>query len=217
MSPSVLKQTAAESALKLVEYDMTLGIGTGSTVNHFITALAAIKGKIKVAVSSSNASTQQLKALNIPVTDLNNVSSIDLYVDGADEVNRHKQMIKGGGGALTGEKILAHAAKKFVCIADHSKKVDVLGHFPIALEVLPMARSLVARDIVKLGGQPIYREGFVTDQGNLILDVYNWHLLNPVEMESKLNAIPGLVCNGIFALRPADQVIIATPQGIEIF
>ena len=217
MNTNALKQAAAEAAISHVQYDMVIGIGTGSTTNYFISALAKIKGKIKVAVSSSKASTQQLKAFNIPLTELNNIDSIDLYVDGADEVNAHRHMIKGGGGALTGEKIVAGAAKKFICIADQSKKVDVLGNFPVAVEVIPLARSLVAREIVKLGGQPIYREGYVTDYGNLILDVYNWQLLNPIEMEARLNQIPGVVSNGIFAARPADIVILGTEQGIVSF
>lgn len=215
MNLNALKQAAAEAALEQVQYDMTIGIGTGSTVNYFIAALAKIKSKVKVAVSSSQGSTQQLKAFGIPVTELNNVSQIDLYVDGADEVNAHKQMIKGGGGALTGEKIIATAAKKFICIADRTKQVDVLGKFPVAVEVIPLARSYVARELVKMGGQPIYREGFVTDYGNIILDVYNWQIMKPLELETQINQIPGVVTNGIFAHRPADMVIIGGEQGIK--
>lgn len=215
MNLNALKQAAAEAALEQVQYDMTIGIGTGSTVNYFIAALAKIKSKVKVAVSSSQGSTQQLKAFGIPVTELNNVSQIDLYVDGADEVNAHKQMIKGGGGALTGEKIIATAAKKFICIADRTKQVDVLGKFPVAVEVIPLAHSYVARELVKMGGQPIYREGFVTDYGNIILDVYNWQIMKPLELETQINQIPGVVTNGIFAHRPADMVIIGGEQGIK--
>lgn len=217
MNLNALKQAAAEAAIQHIEYDMTIGIGTGSTINYFIAALAKVKGKIQVAVSSSEGSTKQLKAFNIPVTDFNNVSQIDLYVDGADEVNSHKQMIKGGGGALTGEKILATAAKKFICIADRTKQVDVLGKFPVAVEVIPLARSFVAREIVKLGGQPIYREGYQTDYGNSILDVYNWQIMKPLELEKELNQIPGIVSNGIFAQRTADIVIIGSEQGVKTF
>lgn len=211
-----LKQKAAEAALSYIEYDIILGIGTGSTVRCFIDLLPSVKGKIKQIISSSEQSTTQLKALGFTVTELNDVDYIDLYIDGADEVTEHKTMIKGGGGALTREKILASAAHKFICIADETKKVDVLGKLPVAVEVLPMARSFVARELVKFGGMPEYREGFITDSGNVILDVHHLDLMNPIEMETKINQIPGVVCNGIFAQRPADQVIIATQDDMMI-
>jgi ribose 5-phosphate isomerase A len=195
---------------------MIVGVGTGSTVKYFIEALASIKGKLKACVSSSEASTQMLKTLHIPVLDLNSVGEIDIYIDGADEVTSHKQMIKGGGAALTREKILAAASKQFICIADDKKLVDVLGKFPLPIEVIPMARSYVARELVKLGGNPIYREGVVTDNGNVILDVHNLNIMEPVKLETEINQIAGVVCNGIFARRPADKVIIGSSQGIKL-
>lgn len=214
MNQDALKKAAAEAALAYIEPGMVLGVGSGSTVNFFIDALKSVKGKIDAAVASSNATAERLKALSIPVVDLNTVGEIPIYVDGADEINDAKQMIKGGGGALTREKIVAAVSKKFVCIADQSKKVDLLGAFPVAVEVLPMARSYVARQIVKLGADPKYREGFVTDNGNVILDIYNLKILSPSAMEEKLNNIAGIVTNGIFALRPADVLLLATPQGV---
>lgn len=202
------KQAAALAALDYIQDDMIIGVGTGSTVNFFIDALKSVKQKIEGAVASSVETANRLKALHIPVIDLNSAGEIPLYVDGADEVNDLKQMIKGGGGALTREKIIATVAKKFVCIADASKQVELLGAFPVAVEVIPMARSYVARQIVLLGGDPVYREGFVTDNGNSILDVFNLKLLNPREMEDKLKSIVGVVESGIFAKRTADVVIL---------
>jgi ribose 5-phosphate isomerase A len=215
MDQEALKKAVAVAALDYIEPNTVLGVGSGSTVNYFIDALKSVKGKIEAAVASSNASAERLKALSIPLIDLNSVSELLLYVDGADEINTYKQMIKGGGGALTREKIVAAVAKKFVCIVDQTKQVDLLGTFPIAVEVIPMARSYVARQLVKLGGDPVYRQGFVTDNGNVILDVYNLKLLNPVETEEKINNIVGVVTNGIFANRPADILLLATPEGIK--
>lgn len=215
MNQDTLKKAAAEAALQYVEHGIVLGVGSGSTVNYFIDALKSVKGKIEAAVASSNASASRLKALSIPVIDLNNVNELPLYVDGADEINPYKQMIKGGGGALTREKIVAAVAKKFVCIADQTKQVDLLGTFPVAIEVIPMARSYVARQIVKLGGDPVYREGFTTDNGNVILDVYNLKILNAVALEHELNNIVGVVTNGIFAVRPADVLLLSTPTGVR--
>lgn len=202
------KRAAAESALKFVEDDMVVGVGSGSTVAYFIQALASVKGRIEGAVASSVSTANQLKALNIPVLDLNNVRDLPLYVDGADEINPAKQMIKGGGAALTREKIIATVAKKFVCIVDASKRVDLLGEFPVAVEVIPMARSYVARQIVQLGGDPVYRDGVITDNGNVILDVYGLKLLEPRLMEDKLKAIVGVVESGIFAHRVADVLLV---------
>ncbi len=202
------KRAAAEKAIQFIEEDTIIGVGTGSTVNYFIAALQPIKQKIEGAVASSIATADQLKAMGIPLLDLNSVSTLALYVDGADEINPAKQMIKGGGGALTREKIIATVAKKFVCIVDVSKQVDILGAFPVAVEVIPMARSYVARQIVQLGGDPVYREGFVTNNGNIILDVYNLKLLDPKSIEEKLKSIVGVVESGIFAKRTADVVIV---------
>ncbi|MDF2530370.1 MAG: ribose-5-phosphate isomerase [Gammaproteobacteria bacterium] len=215
MTQDQMKQAAAEAAIQYIEYDMVVGVGTGSTVKYFIEALVKVKGKIKACVSSSQASTQLLKLLNLPVMELNSVSSLDIYVDGADEVNKHKQMIKGGGAALTREKILAAASKQFICIVDDKKVVDVLGKFPLPVEVIPMARSYVARELLKLGGQPIYREGVITDNGNVILDVHNLDILEPMKLEAEINQIAGVVTNGLFARRPADKVIVGTSQGIQ--
>lgn len=210
-----LKQQAAEAAIEFVEPGMVVGVGTGSTVKFFIDALAKMKGKIDGAVVSSKRTEEHLKKHGIPVLDLNGTGDIPLYVDGADEINVHMQMIKGGGGALTGEKIVATAAQKFVCIADSSKKVDLLGEFPVAVEVLPMARSLVGRALYQLKANPEYRHGFVSDHGNYILDVYNLDLTNPLEMEQTLNQVAGVVCNGIFAKRHADVALLASDTGIE--
>ncbi len=214
MDQEALKKSVALAALDYIEHGAVLGIGSGTTVNYFIDALKNVKGKIEAAVASSHASAERLKALSIPVVDLNSVSELLLYVDGADEINPYKQMIKGGGGALTREKIIAAVAKKFICIADQSKQVDLLGAFPVAIEVIPMSRSYVARQIVKLGGDPIYRQGFITDNGNVILDVYNLKILNPIALEQELNNIVGVVTNGIFAARPADVLLLSTPNGV---
>lgn len=207
-----MKKQAAEAALAYVE-DGIIGVGTGSTVNHFIDALAGIKGRIEGAVSSSVASTERLKGHGIPVYDLNAVGELSVYVDGADESNAQLQLIKGGGGALTREKIVAAASRQFVCIADASKLVKVLGAFPLPVEVIPMARSYVARELVQLGGTPVWREGFVTDNGNLILDVQHLEILEPTKLEQTINNIAGVVTVGIFALRPADVLILGTPDG----
>ncbi|QVL47148.1 MAG: ribose-5-phosphate isomerase RpiA [Thiocapsa sp.] len=207
-----MKKQAAEAALAYVE-DGIIGVGTGSTVNHFIDALAGIKGRIEGAVSSSVASTERLKGHGIPVYDLNAVGELSLYVDGADESNAQLQLIKGGGGALTREKIVAAASRQFVCIADESKLVKVLGTFPLPVEVIPMARSYVARELVQLGGTPVWRDGFVTDNGNLILDVQHLEIMEPAKLEQTINNIAGVVTVGIFALRPADVLILGTPDG----
>jgi len=210
-----LKQAAAEAALAYVDDNYTVGVGTGSTVNYFIDALATIRHKIDATVASSEASAERLQRLGIPVIDLNAASEVHVYIDGADETTKHLQLIKGGGGALTREKIIAAVAKQFVCVVDETKFVDVLGKFPLPVEVVPMARSYVAREIVKLGGSPIYREGFVTDNGNIILDIEGLDILNPNELEDKLNAITGVVTNGLFAKRPADVLLIANQQGVD--
>ncbi|MGQ8364764.1 ribose-5-phosphate isomerase RpiA [Glaciecola sp. 1036] len=209
------KRLVGEAAAEFVQPDTIIGVGTGSTVNYFIDALASKAHLLKGAVSSSEASTERLKALGIEVFDLNEVDTYDIYVDGADEVTEHKHMIKGGGAALTREKIVSAVAKSFICIVDDSKKVGVLGSFPLPVEVIPMARSFVAREIVKLGGDPIYRQGVVTDNGNVILDVHNLKILNPPELETQLNQIPGVVCNGIFAHRGADIVLSASGDGVQ--
>ncbi len=215
MANDDLKKKAAEAALAYVEDDTVVGVGTGSTVNYFIDGLARIKGRLEGAVSSSEASTQRLKAHNIPVLDLNAAGPLALYVDGADEANRHLQLIKGGGGALTREKIVAAASDKFICIADQSKLVDVLGEFPLPVEVIPMARSHVGRELLRRGGQPVLREGFTTDNGNLILDVYNLKIMEPAKLEAELNNIAGVVTVGLFALRPADVLLLGTPSGVK--
>jgi ribose 5-phosphate isomerase A len=215
MDQDALKKLCGEAALAFVEDDMTVGVGTGSTVNHFIAALASRKGYIAGAVSSSEASSKRLRELGIPVMDLNATGGCDVYVDGADEVTEHLAMIKGGGGALTREKIVAQASRRFVCIADASKLVPVLGKFPLPVEVIPMARSLVARQIVGLGGRPVLREGFVTDNGNVILDVHGLAITDPAALESELNQLPGVVTNGLFARRPADVLLLGTPQGVK--
>ncbi|MGB9578311.1 MAG: ribose-5-phosphate isomerase RpiA [Halothiobacillaceae bacterium] len=215
MNQDELKRQAALAALEYIKPGTIVGVGTGSTVNHFIDGLATIKHKIEGAVSSSNASTERLRKHGIQVFDLNEVDDIPVYVDGADEANEHLQLIKGGGGALTREKIIAHMAKTFVCIADESKLVPVLGKFPLPIEVIPMARSMVARELVKRGGNPVYREGFVTDNGNPILDVHNLEIMQPAKLEDELNNIPGIVTVGLFALRPADVLILATRDGVR--
>jgi ribose 5-phosphate isomerase A len=215
VSQDDLKRAAARAAIEYVTNDAVVGVGTGSTVNFFIDELAQIKGRIDAAVSSSEASAARLKAAGIRVVDLNSVDEIPVYVDGADEVTQHLAMIKGGGGALTREKIVAAVAKRFVCIADRSKLVDVLGRFPLPVEVIPMARSYVARQLVKLGGQPVWRQGFVTDNGNLILDVRNLSILDPVALEAEINQITGVVTNGLFARRGADVLLLAADGGVQ--
>ena len=215
MTADEKKKAVATAALEYVESGWVIGVGTGSTANHFIDGLAKIKGKLDGAVASSNATAERLKQAGIPVLDLNATGDLPLYVDGADEATKHLHLIKGGGGALTREKIVAAASKKFVCIADDSKLVGVLGKFPLPIEVIPMARSLVARRIVELGGQPVLRENFKTDNGNIILDVHNLTILNPVELEEKLDHLAGVVTNGLFARRPADVLLLASDQGVR--
>jgi len=211
------KRLAGEKAIQYVEDGMVVGVGTGSTVAFFIDALAALKHRIAGAVSSSEQSTDRLRAHGIEVLDLNNTGPLPLYIDGADECDPHKRLIKGGGAALTREKIIAQASAKFVCIVDPSKRVDVLGRFPLPVEVIPMARSLVAREILKLtGGQPVWREGVATDNGNWVLDVHGLAITDPVAMETALNQVPGVVSVGLFALRPADVVIVGGDD-IKVF
>jgi len=215
MSTENLKIEAATAALQYIEDDMTIGVGTGSTVHYFIEALKNDKNRIEAAVASSIDTQNKLKAIGIPVVEMTSVNHIDLYVDGADEVNSHKQLIKGGGGALTREKIIAYNSKKFICIVHKAKCVDILGEFPLPVEVIPMARSTVAREIVKLGGNPTYRENYTTDNGNIILDVYGLKIMKPIELENELNQIPGIVCNGIFARQTPDIVLVASQSGVE--
>lgn len=217
MDQNVMKKLAGEYAIRYVEDDMIVGVGTGSTVKYFIDKLATLKGQIRGVVSSSEQSTALLKAHGIPVFDLNSAGTLDVYIDGADEINHHLQMIKGGGAALTREKIIAAASKKFICITDEHKYVSRLGKFPLPVEVIPMARSYVAREMVKLGGMPDWREGVTTDNGNWILDVHNLNILDPVDLEQKLNNIAGVVTNGLFAKRPATELVLAKKDGsIEI-
>jgi ribose 5-phosphate isomerase A len=215
MTQDELKKAAAFAALDYVKPATVLGVGTGSTVNYFIDALAGVKGKIDGAVASSMATAERLKKHGIPVLELNATGHLPLYVDGADEATRHLHLIKGGGGALTREKIVAQASETFVCIIDENKLVDVLGRFPLPIEVVPMARSLVGRELVKLGGEPVLREGYTTDNGNIIIDVHNLKILNPVEIEERLNQLPGVVTNGLFARRPADILLVATAEGVK--
>ncbi len=212
-----MKKAAANAALQFVKPDMIVGVGSGSTVNCFIEALGSMKDEIKGAVAASKNSEELLKKQGIEVFSANDVSSLDIYVDGADEINPQKMMIKGGGAALTREKIVASLAKNFICIVDSSKQVDVLGStFPLPVEVIPMARSQVARKLVALGGSPEWREEIITDNGNIILDVYNFPIINPVQMEKELNNVAGVVTNGIFALNSANTVIVGTPTGAKI-
>jgi ribose 5-phosphate isomerase A len=215
MTQDEQKQAVAQAALAYVEDDAWVGVGTGSTANHFIDALATRRHRIKGTVASSVKTAERLKAHGILVEELNNVRDIPVYVDGADEVDAQGCMIKGGGGALTREKIVAAVARKFVCIADGSKKVDVLGRFPLPVEVIPMARSYVAREIVKLGGQPEWRQGFVTDNGNVILDVHGLQIRDPVALESTLNQLVGVVTVGLFARRGADVILLGTDSGVQ--
>ena len=215
MTQDELKQAVAKEAIKHVPDDCIVGVGTGSTANYFIDELGKIKHRIEGAVASSEASAQRLRKHGIEVHDLNNVKDLPVYVDGADEITRHMAMIKGGGGALTREKIVAAVSRKFICIADESKLVGVLGKFPLPIEVLPMARSYVGREMVKLGGRPELRQGFTTDNGNLILDVYGLSILKPMELESEINQIAGVVTCGLFARRGADIALLGTAQGVK--
>jgi ribose 5-phosphate isomerase A len=215
MSADAQKRAAGEAAIRYVQRDTVIGVGTGSTVNHFIDALAKIKHDIRGTVSSSEATTQRLRGHGIQVFDLNEVDTLSVYVDGADEINRHLQMIKGGGAALTREKIVAAVARQFVCIVDESKRVTALGDFPLPVEVIPMARSYVARELAKLGGRPQYRQGVVTDNGNVILDVHDLRIERPMELEQTINNIVGVVTAGLFARRPADILLVGTDRGVE--
>lgn len=209
------KQAAAQAALRFVDDDAVIGVGTGSTVNFFIDALASRRDRIRGAVSSSDASTARLKAAGIEVLDLNRTGDLEVYVDGADETDHHRRLIKGGGAALTREKIVAAASRRFVCVVDESKVVDVLGRFPLPVEVIPMARSYVARQLIKLGGQPVWREGVVTDNGNQILDVHGLRILDPPALETAVNGIAGVVTVGLFAHRPADVVLVGSAAGVR--
>jgi ribose 5-phosphate isomerase A len=215
MDQNEKKRAAAHAALEYISDDSIVGVGTGSTVNYFIDALGSIKHRVSGAVSSSEASTQKLNALGIEVLDLNSVANLDIYVDGADEITPHKAMIKGGGAALTREKIVAAVADCFVCIIDDTKQVDILGNFPLPIEVIPMARSYVGRQLLKLGGDPVYRQGIVTDNGNLIIDLHNMKILDPVALETQINQIPGVVTNGLFAQRGANIVLIGDEKGVR--
>ncbi|HFD80923.1 MAG TPA: ribose-5-phosphate isomerase RpiA [Gammaproteobacteria bacterium] len=215
MNQDELKKQVAEAAIEYVETGTVIGVGTGSTANYFIDALAKIKGRIDGTVASSVASAERLKSHGIPVMDLNEVGELSVYIDGADETNDYLQLIKGGGGALTREKIVAGASHKFVCICDDSKLVKILGRFPLPIEVIPMAQSFVARELVKHGGRPELRQGFTTDNGNIILDVKDLEILEPCRLESQLNDIPGVVTVGLFANRPADVLLLGTSNGVE--
>ena len=215
MTQDELKKAVGWEALKYVKPGTIVGVGTGSTAAHFIDALGTMKGQIEGAVSSSDASTEKLKSLGITVFDLNDVDSLDIYIDGADEINGHMQMIKGGGAALTREKVVAAVAKKFICIVDASKQVDILGKFPLPVEVIPMARSYVARELVKLGGQPEYRQGVLTDNGNVILDVHNLKIMDAIALEKQINAIAGVVTVGLFANRGADVALVGSADGVK--
>jgi len=210
-----MKQEVARAAIEYVVPGTIIGIGTGSTANFFIDELAKIKGRIEGTVASSVASADRLKGHGIPVYDLNQVSEMSVYIDGADESNDYLHLVKGGGGALTREKIVAAVADKFICIADESKLVKILGEFPLPVEVIPMARSYVAREIVKLGGEPVLREGFTTDNGNVILDIHGLEIMEPTKLEQQLNNIVGVVTNGLFAMRPADVLLLGTQEGVK--
>ena len=217
MTQDEMKQAVAQAAIEYVEAGTIVGVGTGSTANFFIDELAKIKHKIEGTVASSEASAERLKGHGIEVFDLNSVSEIAVYVDGADESNKYLHLIKGGGGALTREKIVAAASKKFVCIADESKLVDVMGKFPLPVEVIPMARSLVAREIIKqVGGEPVLREGFTTDNGNIILDIHNLEIMEPTKIEQILTNITGVVTNGLFAIKPANVLLLGTQDGVKV-
>ena len=208
------KKQAAESALDYIQNGDILGIGSGSTVNIFISLLDSLRGKIEACVSSSNTSTELLKKMNIPVIDLKDAQGIPLYIDGADEANAHRELIKGGGGALTREKIIANASQKFVCIIDDSKYVSKLGKFPLPIEVIQLAQSKVSMEMIKLGGKPVYRENFITDNGHIIIDVHDMSIDEPMTLEKNINNIPGVVTNGIFSIRAADELLIATENGV---
>lgn len=216
MTQDEQKRAVAAAAIQYIPIGSIVGVGTGSTANYFIDELAKIKHQIEGAVASSDATAQRLKEHGVEVLDLNSIMDIPVYVDGSDEITEHLHMIKGGGGALTREKIVAAVARKFICIADQSKLVEVLGNFPLPIEVIPMARSYVAREIVLLGGQPALRQGFKTDNGNVILDIHGMRIMNPVELETKLNQITGVVTNGLFALRPANVLLLGTDSGVKI-
>lgn len=215
MTQDEQKRVAAQAAIQHIPIGAVIGVGTGSTANYFIDELAKIKHKIEGAVASSEATAQRLRKHGIDVLDLNTVADLPVYVDGADEITRHLHMIKGGGGALTREKIVSAVARKFICIADQSKLVDILGTFPLPVEVIPMARSYVAREITLLGGHPALRQGFTTDNGNIILDIHGMQILNPVELETTLNQIVGVVTNGLFARRGADTLLLGSDKGVE--
>lgn len=219
MDQNELKKSVAKAAAQYVRDRLddrtVIGVGTGSTANYFIEYLGEFRDDIEATVASSEETARRLKALGIPVIDLNAAAEVTIYVDGADEANKHLQLIKGGGGALTREKIIAAVAREFVCIADASKWVDVLGKFPLPVEVIPMARSHVGREIVKLGGDPVYREGFTTDNGNIIIDIHNMSIMNARGLEEQLNQITGVVTNGLFALRPADRLILGSKEGVR--
>ena len=217
MTPEQAKQLVAEAAMEYIEWDWVIGVGTGSTANLFIDELAKVKGQIDGTVASSEASADRLRGHGIKVMELDQVGGLPIYVDGADETTKHKHLIKGGGAALTREKIVAAASEKFVCIADDSKLVSTLGAFPLPVEVIPMAKSYVGREMVKLGGNPIFREGVVTDNGNLIIDVHDLKIDNPVELERTINQIAGVVTNGLFAQRGADVVLLGGPDGVTKF
>jgi ribose 5-phosphate isomerase A len=215
MASDAHKKAAAEAALTYVDDDMIVGVGTGSTVAHFIEGLAGMAARIQGAVASSEETAERLRGHRIPVVELNGAGDLPLYVDGADELTDHGTLTKGGGGALTREKVVATASERFVCIADAGKRVDWLGGFPLPVEVIPMARSFVARRLARLGGQPELRHGYTTDNGNAILDVHNLSIMQPIELERRINNIPGVVCNGLFALRPADEILVAGADGVD--
>ncbi|HQT27192.1 MAG TPA: ribose-5-phosphate isomerase RpiA [Burkholderiales bacterium] len=215
MTQDEMKQAVAKAAIEHIPSGCIIGVGTGSTANYFIDELSKIKGKLEGAVASSEATAARLKSHGISVLDLNSVDELEVYVDGADEITHNMHMIKGGGGALTREKIVAAVSRKFVCVADETKLVDLLGNFPLPVEVIPMARSYVSRELVKLGGQPRLRAGFTTDNGNAILDVHGLTIMNPVELEGAINQITGVVTNGLFARRPADLLLLGTSGGVK--
>ncbi|AHE98772.1 ribose-5-phosphate isomerase RpiA [Thioalkalivibrio paradoxus] len=215
MTQDEMKKAVAEAAVEFVQGGWVVGVGTGSTANHFIDVLARMKGKIDGAVASSEASAERLRGHGIEVLDLNSTGPLPIYVDGADEATRHLHLTKGGGGALTREKIVAAASDQFVCVIDETKQVDYLGAFPLPVEVIPMARSHVARVLTGMGGNPVLREGFRTDNGNVILDVHGLRIMNPVELESEIDHIAGVVSNGLFARRPANVLLVGTPSGVQ--